>query len=281
MKLLWNAAPRTTIPFLPLEPDSSFLEAVRLPLQGWFELERDSRSITWGNASDQVRRLELVDGNGGFPAINQTSLDNYRRVMRQNALERGHGIVEVQLSMIAGVAALKTITKHHLEHRLGFGYDGWICVPLPKLTVNIYSKVLGRDMTRQRTTAADALLRIQRVDTNLQRFPGSTPSPRSGGACPLHLRHAAVYARTTRQAYGDKAATTLGNAVDPSIWIRDPYDPEFDEVALHHLTDEARFDHIFPNHPLTLVRQDLRTLEHHTVFRLQKQSQLEPFERKP
>ena len=242
MKLLWNAAPRATISFLTLEPNSpqptsseAFLEAVRLPLQGWFELERDSRSITWGNASDQVRRLELVDGNGGFPAINQTSLDNYRRVMRQNALERGHGIVEVQLSMIAGMAALKTTTKHHLEHRLGFGYDGWICVPLPKLTLNIYSKVLGRDMTRQRTTAADALLRIKRVDTN----------------------------------------------PDPANWIRDPYDPEFDEVALHHLTDEARFDHIFPDHPLTLMRQDLKTLERHTVFHLQKHSQLEPFERKP
>jgi hypothetical protein len=229
MKLLGNATPRVTISFLPPEPnspepDSSFLEAVRLPLQGWFELERDSRSITWGNARNQFRRLELVDGNSGFPAINQTSLDHYRRVIRQNALERGHGIVEVQLLTIAGIAALKTITKHHLERRLGFGYDGWICVPLPKLTVNMYSKVLGRDMTRQRTTAADALLRIQRVDTNL----------------------------------------------DPSTWIRDPYDPEFDEVALHHLTDEARFDHIFPDHPLTLVRQDLRTLEHHTVFRLQK-----------
>jgi hypothetical protein len=225
MKLLWNCASRATIPFLSPKSDSieAFLEAVCLPLQGWHELERDSYSITWVNTKNQFRMLELVDGNGGFPAINQTSLNDYRRVMRQNSLEKGHGIVEVQLSKIAGVAALKTITKYPLEHRLGFGYDGWICLPLPKLTLNIYTKILGQDMTRQRTTAADALLRTKRINTNL----------------------------------------------DPNIWTRDPYDSEFDEVALNHLTDEARFDHMFPDHPLTLVRQDLRTLERYSVFRLQ------------
>jgi hypothetical protein len=225
MKPVWNFAPRVTIPFLPPQSDSieAFLEAVRLPLQGWFELERDSNSITWVNTKNQFRMLELVDGHGGFPAINQTSLNNYRRVMRQNALEKGHGIVEVQLSKIAGVAALKTITKYPLEHRLGFGYDGWICLPLPKLTLNIYSKILGQDMTRQLTNTG-VLLRTQSININ----------------------------------------------PDPNIWTRDPYDSEFDEVALNHLTDEARFDYMFPDHPLTLVRQDLKNLECHTVFRLQK-----------
>jgi hypothetical protein len=225
MKLLWNSAPRATIPFLSPQSDSieAFLEAVRLPLQGWFELERDSNSIAWVNTKNQFRMLELVDGHSGFPAINQTSLNDYRRVMRQNSLEKGHGIVEVQLSKIVGVAALKTITKYPLEHRLGFGYDGWICLPLPKLTLNIYSKILGQDMTRQLTNTG-ALLRTQSININ----------------------------------------------PDPNTWTRDPYDSEFDEVALHHLTDEARFDHMFPDHPLTLVRQDLRNLERYTVFRLQK-----------
>ena len=224
MKLLWDSATRAPIPCLPPDPDSpeAFLESVHVPTRGWHELRRSSHWISWGNTSDQFRLLELVDGNSGFPAINQSSLNSYRRAMRQNALEQGHGIVEVKLSRIAGVVALKTITKYPLEHRLGFGYDGWICVPLPKLTVNMYTKVLGQDMTKRRATAADALLRVKRIDT----------SP------------------------------------DPNTWIRDPYDPEFDEVALHHLTDEARFDHMFPDHPLTLVRQDLKTLERHTVFRL-------------
>jgi hypothetical protein len=238
MKLTWNSATRATTPFSALDSNSSeaFLQSVCLPLQDWHELERDTHSITWGNnAINQFRFLELVDGNGGFPAINQTSLNTYRRVMRQNSLEKGHGIVEVQLSKIAGIVALKTITKYPLERRLGFGYDGWICVPLPKLTLNIYTKVLGQDRTQQRTTADGALLWTQRINTNL----------------------------------------------DPNTWTRDPYDSEFDEVALHHLTDEARFDHMFPDHPLTLVRQDLRTLERYTVFRCQKQSSFELFERKP
>jgi hypothetical protein len=222
MKSLWNSCTRGTIPFSPPERGSTqtFLDAVRLPLQGWYELERNKSSITWGNPKDQFRTLELIAGNSGFPAINQGSLNDYRRVMRQNALEQGHGIVAVELSNVNDFAALTTITKYPLQHQLGFGYNGWLCLPMPDQTLNIYSKALEQNVSDQRAVVIGAMIMGQQINAN----------------------------------------------PDSSTWICDPYDPEFDEVALHHLTDEARFDVLLPNHPLTLVRKDLERLEHHTVF---------------
>jgi hypothetical protein len=171
------------------------------------------------NASNQFRTLELIAGSGGFPAMNQVSLNDYRRVMRQNALEQGHGIVAVELSNVNDFAALTTITKYPLEHQLGFGYNGWICVPLPTCTLNLYSTVHEQSLTEQRETAISGLIG-QDFSTN----------------------------------------------PDLSTCTQDPYDCEFDEVALYHPTDEANVDHLFPNHPLSLIRKDLRILELHTVF---------------
>jgi hypothetical protein len=225
MELPWNSATRASTPSL-LEPDESeaFLRSVYLPLRHWQELERTACSVSWGNASNQFRTLELIAGSGGFPAINQTSLNDYRRVTRQNALEQGHGIVAVELSNVNDFVALTTITKYPLEHQLGFGYNGWICVPLPTCTLNLYSTVHEHSMTEQRMT--------EQRETAISGLIAQDFSANS----------------------------------DLNTCTRDPYDPEFDEVALYHPTDEANFDHLFPNHPLSLIRKDLRILELHTVF---------------
>ncbi len=224
MKPSWTSAPRaSTLSLLESDEREAFLRSVYLPLRHWQELKRTAYSVSWGNASHQFRTLELIAGSGGFPVINQVSLNDYRRVMRQNALEQGHGIVAVELSNVNDFAALTTIIKYPLEHQLGFGYNGWICVPLPTCTLNLYSTVqhsiTEQCMTEQRETAISGLLG-QDFSTN----------------------------------------------PDLSTCPRDPYDPEFDEVALYHPTDEAKFDHLFPNHPLSLIRKDLRILELHTVF---------------
>jgi hypothetical protein len=230
MELPWNFAPRASTPSL-LESDETeaFLRSVYLPLRHWQELERTACSVSWENASNQFRRLELIAGNSGFPAINQASLNDYRRVMRQNALEQGHGIVTVELSNVNDFAALTTITKYPLEHQLGFGYNGWICVPLPTSTLNLYSTVHKHSMTEQGMTEQ-----------------GMTEQ------------------RET--AISGLIAQDFSANPDLNTCTRDPYDPEFDEVALYHPTDEAHFDHLFPNHSLSLIRKDLRILELHTGF---------------
>jgi hypothetical protein len=46
-------------------------------------------------------------------------------------------------------------------------------------------------------------------------------------------------------------------------WARDPYDPTYDGVdqsTLRYLSDDESFDALFPQHPLSKVRRELRKL---------------------
>jgi hypothetical protein len=56
------------------------------------------------------------------------------------------------------------------------------------------------------------------------------------------------------------------NSSEPQRRIRDPYDPAFDSSASFHIADDRGFDAQFPDHPLSLVRQDLRILETGITF---------------
>ena len=40
-------------------------------------------------------------------------------------------------------------------------------------------------------------------------------------------------------------------------WVKDPYDPQFDNIALFNLADHPQYDAKFPDHPLSRVRRKL------------------------
>lgn len=43
-------------------------------------------------------------------------------------------------------------------------------------------------------------------------------------------------------------------------WARDPYDPTYERGALANLSEDARFDELFPAHPLSMARETARAL---------------------
>lgn len=47
----------------------------------------------------------------------------------------------------------------------------------------------------------------------------------------------------------------------PQLWFRDPYDPEYKDVVLCSLSDDEKYDHSFPDHPLSRMRQKLLNLQ--------------------
>jgi hypothetical protein len=214
MKPPFNPTPRAYSPKLEgnRTPGKHVFNAkeftLRLPLRGWTERGRDANSAWWSNAARQTRVLEIISGNAGFPAPDARNLEVYRRAIRQQALEENQGIIEVRISQVNRRAALRTINKFPLEDAPGFGYSGWLCIPLRTATINLYTRAL--EGTEQLVSA--------------------------------FLRR------------GRNAET------------RDPYDPEFNEVALNSVTDSSRFDLLFPRHPLSLVRRDLRALERGTAL---------------
>jgi len=46
-------------------------------------------------------------------------------------------------------------------------------------------------------------------------------------------------------------------------WFADPYDPGFRAAHLRNLSDDAEYDAMFPDHPLSQARRILRMLEEH------------------
>jgi hypothetical protein len=40
-------------------------------------------------------------------------------------------------------------------------------------------------------------------------------------------------------------------------WKKDPYDPQFDKIALFNLADQQKYDAQLPQHPLSRVRRKL------------------------
>ena len=125
----------------PLEQDP--LDSVRLPLCGWHELKRDGQSVCWGNRFGQVRILEVIPGNPGFPPMTERFLPAYREAMRHNALERHQELLEVSLCQLGEHAALRSVREHRLGSPGRSRYSGWLCVPLGAFTFNLYTCATG------------------------------------------------------------------------------------------------------------------------------------------
>jgi hypothetical protein len=185
------------------------VNTVQLPLRGWLEQHRAPNLRVWANQKRQLRLLEVFPGVAGLPAIQVRSLESYRRAERQLALEQGSGIIEVSLARVAGLDALRIVTKRLADPEIGVGFE---YVGQFKIQLN------------------DAFLTIT-----------TRASPWGEAVSREELIEARLAGREGRLRF-------------------DPYEPRFDQVALNHVGDQARFDAWFPQHPLTLVRRDLGRL---------------------
>lgn len=48
----------------------------------------------------------------------------------------------------------------------------------------------------------------------------------------------------------------------PNGWARDPYDSSINEGLLMNLSESEEFDDMFPQHPLTIIRSVMKTMQH-------------------
>ena len=48
-------------------------------------------------------------------------------------------------------------------------------------------------------------------------------------------------------------------------WFFDPYDPEFEDVVLNSVSDDVKYDEMFPGHPLTELRRVFENVRGTTV----------------
>ena len=54
---------------------------------------------------------------------------------------------------------------------------------------------------------------------------------------------------------------TVGDAEDPfRDWAKDPYDPEYTKGALMNLSEQEKYDEMFPDFPLSMCRELVRSI---------------------
>jgi hypothetical protein len=200
-----------------LQPEILQLGTARLPLAGWREWQRRTNSIVWLKGSRQLRQLEKIPGNAGFPRVDAENVTHFRRAGMQMAADQGMVLIELECVSIATQPALRMLCKQALENSDGFMYLGRLIVPFETYTLCLATQSL-----------------------ELANSGGYEQMP-----------------ELPTQNQDLSAATFV---------TRDSYNPKFSPMALRQRDDAQHFEALFQNHPLSLVRQDLRLLESETVF---------------
>lgn len=61
-------------------------------------------------------------------------------------------------------------------------------------------------------------------------------------------------------------------------WVEDPYDPEFKQGTLMNKSEQEKYDHEFPEHPLSIARSLIRSIAATIIFKSDIK-ELSPFKR--
>jgi hypothetical protein len=162
-----------------------------------------------------------------------------------------------QLELIRGHAGFSQITAENVTHFRRAGRRAALDQGMGLIEldcIRVAARAALRIICKQALEDSAGFMYLGRL---IVPFPKFTISLASQSLELAHVgrREQAIEARMQDQ-----------NSSEPQRWIRDPYDPAFDSSASYHLADDQGFDAQFPDHPLSLVRQDLRILETEITF---------------
>jgi hypothetical protein len=81
------------------------------------------------------------------------------------------------------------------------------------------------------------------------------------------VRDAMVTTQLLQQGKLDPTKTDANHRVEG--WFSDPYDAKYNATALNSVADSAQYDAVVPSHPLSKIRQTLRTIGNTFTFQQQ------------
>jgi tetratricopeptide (TPR) repeat protein len=199
----------------------SLLDSVQFDTEGWTLTKRRGNSVEWRNADGDTLRTS-IDSN--LPAVlsGPSEMDALRTFYRAEAIRRGGGIVCVEIVQAGGVRALKVINKY--QRRSAYGYDGTLIVPFHNAQLKVTIDSIERGVTGERDAIVTAQIAAQ---GELEIQPAAAP---------------------------DDHGKIKG-------WFQDPYDPGWQGSAIYSMSDDDRLDVLFPNHPLSKIRNHLGRVE--------------------
>jgi hypothetical protein len=203
------------------------LQSLQLDITGWTLHQEQAESALWFDTESDFIGVNLFNTQPDIPAPCNGS-EPLRNYFREITRAQGGGIVEVDVVRIHNIACASLITKTP-QTPTGCTYKAGLIIPRQFFSFVIRVEALERGFTGSRDVAVMLL-----EDSNLQTEPVVEEE---------YVEHP-IFGRVL------KAGKIIG-------WTKDPYEPQFDNIALFNLSDQQKYDANFPDSPLSRVRRKL------------------------
>lgn len=203
------------------EPGVPSVHSVKFDTRGWLPSKAKGNALEWSKP-DGDTLSSRIDAQLTPDRLPPMNLDALRALYRDEAADLGGGIVSADVVRVGQLPVIKVITKY--ERRPAYAYDGRLIVPLKNATCTITMHSIERGVTGTR----DAVVGAQRAERGeLEIEPADEPG------APGRVKG----------------------------WFQDPYDPGRSERSLYSMSDDERLDALFPQHPLSKVRNGLAVIQ--------------------
>ena len=203
------------------------LKSLQLELTGWTLQQEQAESALWFDQETDVLGVNLFNAQPDIPAP-CNGPEGLRNYFRQITHAQGGGIVEVDVVRIHNIACASLIIKTP-QKPTGCSYQAGLIIPRESFSFVI--RVQGQEGGF--TGGRDAVVMVLE-NSNLQTEPVVEKE---------YVEHP-IFGRVL------KGGKIMG-------WTKDPYEPEFDNIALFNLSDQQKYDTKFPDSPLSRVRRKL------------------------
>ena len=201
---------------LHLAFERSTIESVSFDTTGWQEQAEDRTEDFAVWLNSYGDMLSLAVGPPDD--IDISDPDAVFEFARDFVASQDGGLVSCELIEIDANPAIEVIYKQ--EHGLGYLYKGLIFCPMELRTL-LFNAIFSEHGT---TGVREAVVSAELFEAGQLEIDFETVSD-EGGSHPI-----------------------------PG-WFFDPYDPEFEGVVLNSISDDVKYDEMFPGHPLTELRR--------------------------
>ncbi len=206
---------------------SSTARAIRFDTEGWRSVKAHGDGLEWRDALGNRLRV-CFHMKPAEHLAEAVDIGSLRAFCRRKSDGGGGAIVSVETIGIAGIRCLMAIDKY--ERRPAYDYVGAITIPLAGSHFAIVMNASEHGTTGVREAVV--------------------------------TRH--LLAKGELDLSGLTSAESEGVPIPG--WCQDPYDPGYDGRVLYSLSDDARLDALFPDHPLSRIRCSFARIQHSVKF---------------
>ena len=202
------------------------LDSISFDTSGWQEEQRLNDNVVWFNQCGDVLSLAATPPMD----INTSNHMGAIRFAREFTASQGGSLVSADIITLDAHPAVEMISKQ--EAGLGYVYKGAIFCPLDTRAIMVFAIFSEHGTTGVREAVVSAQLW-------------------ESGELEIDFSNEAEKANGTRPIMG---------------WFFDPYDPEFAGPVLNSLSDDIKYDEMFPEHPLSAMRRTLAAVRETMVI---------------